>query len=257
MGSLAGVTGANPLVVNQSLIDRLHPRTRLLSAVVFVMVFVALHNLWTLVLALVAALSLVALARLPLASLRQRMTHVEGFMVLLFVVLPFTTPGEPVAALGPLSISAEGLLLTATIVLTVNASVLAIFALLSTLEPVRLGHTLASLRVPDKLVHLLLFTVRYIAVFRAETARLREAMRARAFTAGSNRHTWRTFGNLVGMMLIRSLERAERVDEAMRCRGFTGKLPMIVMQEQARGDRVFALVSGLLILSLLGLDWWL
>ena len=36
-------------------------------------------------------------------------------------------------------------------------------------------------------------------------------LRVRGFKPGSNRHTWRSLGYLVGMLLVRSLERAERV----------------------------------------------
>jgi cobalt/nickel transport system permease protein len=56
---------------------------------------------------------------------------------------------------------------------------------------------------------------------------LRIAMRVRGFRPGSNRHTWRSLGYLVGMLLVRSLERAERVRAAMLCRGYTGQFPAL------------------------------
>ncbi len=68
-----------------------------------------------------------------------------------------------------------------------------------------------------------MFTVRYIAVFEREYQRLRQAMRSRAFRPRLNRHTLRTFGYLVGMLLVRAMERSERIQQAMRCRGFAGR----------------------------------
>ena len=65
-------------------------------------------------------------------------------------------------------------------------------------------------------------SVRYISVLEDEYVRIRRAMKARAFVARSNVHTWRTFGWLVGMLLVRSFERSRRVSNAMRCRGFNG-----------------------------------
>ena len=131
---------------------------------------------------------------------------------------------------------------------------LAIVALLASLEPVRLGQAMARLGVPLKLVHLFLFAVRYLHVLRAETGRLTEAMRARAFVARSTRHGWRTLGNLIGMMVVRSVERAERVGEAMRCRGFSGRLPLAVTDRSGRADVVFGLLVGLALAGLIAAD---
>jgi cobalt/nickel transport system permease protein len=49
-------------------------------------------------------------------------------------------------------------------------------------------------------------------------------MKARAFWPRSDLHTWRSLGYLIGMLLVRSLERAERILKAMKCRGFDGRL---------------------------------
>ena len=157
------------------------------------------------------------------------------YILAMLVMLPFTTPGTPLATLGPLAASAEGLHLAVVIGLKANAIVLMLLALVGSLEPARLGHALRRLGVPTALVQLLVFTVRYIEVLGAEYARLRTAMRARAFTPGTNGHTLETFGYLVGMLLVRASERAERVLQAMRCRGFDGTFP--VLEESRLGQR--------------------
>jgi cobalt/nickel transport system permease protein len=36
-------------------------------------------------------------------------------------------------------------------------------------------------------------------------------------------HSYRTIGHVAGALLVRSYERAERVGQAMRCRGFDGE----------------------------------
>jgi len=102
-----------------------------------------------------------------------------------------------------------------------------VLALLSSLEMVELGHALARLGAPQRLVTLLLFTVRYVDVLGQEYARLRLAMRARAFRPRAGWHTWRAYGWLVGMLLVMSLERSERIHAAMRLRGFTGRFHLL------------------------------
>ena len=224
---------------DDGIVARLDARTRLLAALALVLAVVALKGISAVLAALGVALVLVWLAGLSTSDLRHRLLHVEAFMVMLLALLPFTVPGRPLWELGPLAASEEGVRRALMVVLKVNASVLAVFALLAPVEPVRLGHAMARLGVPLKLVHLFLFAVRYLHVLRAETGRLLDAMRVRAFVPRSSRHGWRTLGNLVGMMTVRSVERAERVNEAMRCRGFAGRLPLLATESASRSDYLF------------------
>jgi cobalt/nickel transport system permease protein len=150
---------------------------------------------------------------------------------------------------GPFTASAEGLHLAVAIALKANAVLLMLLALVGTLEPPALGHALRRLAVPATLVQLLLFTVRYIAVLADEATRLRTAMRARAFTPGTNRHTLTTYGYLVGMLLVRAAERAERVLEAMKCRGFDGRWPVLDRPRLGRADALAA-IGGVAVVAL-------
>ncbi|MCB1754219.1 MAG: cobalt ECF transporter T component CbiQ [Gammaproteobacteria bacterium] len=155
----------------------------------------------------------------------RRMLHVEAFLILLFLTLPFTVPGRTVLTLGPFDASAEGFTFAALIACKVSASVLTILVLLGSVEAMHLGGALHALRVPEPIVRLFVLTVRYLSVISGEARRLQEAMRARAFRPGSNRHSWRSYGNLLGMLLVRALDRAQRVEGAMLCRGFSGRFP--------------------------------
>ncbi|MCW0183415.1 MAG: cobalt ECF transporter T component CbiQ [Zavarzinia sp.] len=212
------------------------PRARLLSAFILILAVVSLRGLMAQGAALGLALILALLSGQAVKPLLHRLAHVEGFMALLLLMLPFTVPGPPLASLGPLNVSAEGLLRALGIALKVNAAVLLGFALLGAVEPVRLGHAARRLGVPVRLVQLFLFTTRYIELFRDEIRRRREAMRARAFVRRSSLHSFRSYGNLAGMVLVRALEKAQRVEEAMRCRAFDGRLPAIGLDDRGRGE---------------------
>lgn len=219
-----------------SWIDALSPRARLLSALVLIIATVSLRDITVQGAALGLALILALLSGQAVKPLLHRLAHVEGFMALLLLMLPFTVPGPPLASLGPLTVSAEGLLRALGIALKVNAAVLLGFALLGAVEPVRLGHAARRLGVPVRLVQLFLFTTRYIDLFRDEIRRRREAMRARAFVRRTSLHSFRSYGNLAGMVLVRALEKAARVEEAMRCRAFDGRLPAIGIDDRGRGE---------------------
>jgi cobalt/nickel transport system permease protein len=233
----------------------LDPRTRVLSALVLVAAIVSLHDLWLIGLALLMAAAALLLARLPFSALSHRLRHVEGFMIVLFLLLPFTLPGKPLLVIGPLIATHEGVMRAAMIALKVNASVMVLFAFVASLEPVRLGRALSDLGLPQILVHLFLLMIRYIAVFQTERQRLMDAMRARGFVARSSWHTWRSLGNLAGMTLVRSLDRAERVGEAMSCRAFSGRFALISPMRFGYRDATAGLAVVLIALGLVGAQY--
>lgn len=243
-------TSSEPLMI----VDRLDQRTRIVAACGMVLAAVAMRSTAGQIAMVATSLGLVSLAGLKSRDLLRRLLHVEGFMIVLLVLLPLTMPGRTLAQIGPLALSEEGLRRAFAIVLKVNAAALATFALLSSLEPVRLGRGLASLGMPARLVHLLLFLVRYQTLFREEGARLIEAMRARGFKPGLNLRTWRAYGNFTGMLLVRSMERAERVEEAMRCRGFTGRFPLRATKPLRLVDLRFGASVGALLALILVWD---
>ncbi|MDE1569860.1 cobalt ECF transporter T component CbiQ [Aquabacter sediminis] len=249
--SLAGPDGAAP-----SVLPDLDPRTRLLSAFACVLAIISLHQITLAAAALLAALGLALASGLGPSALARRLAHMEGFMLVLLVLLPFTTPGAPVLELGGFAASQEGLSRAVLIVVKVNACAACVFALIGTLEPVRVGQAAARLGVPEPLVHLFLMMVRYVSLIREETGRLRDAMRARAFVPRTSLHTWRSLGQLCGMILVRALERAERVHEAMRCRGFAGRFParLATLSFQA-ADLMFGLVLGVVLAGFLALEY--
>lgn len=228
----AGSRDAGPLAA-------VDPRARLLAALVFLAALSLLHAPQALAAALGIAAAAAVLARLPARETLRRLAAVEGFLLFLLVSLPFTAPGTPVFAVSGLSASWEGLWLALRIAARVNAGLLAIAALLSTMGTIRLAAAMAGIGMPAALAGLFQLTVRYVGIFHEEFSRLRRAMRARAFRAGSNLHSWRTLGQLLGMMVLRGTERAHRVARAMRCRGFAGTFPALEQRSFGAADAAF------------------
>ncbi|MCV6598647.1 MAG: cobalt ECF transporter T component CbiQ, partial [Mangrovicoccus sp.] len=174
----------------RGLIPQLDPRMRIVMACVFAIVTVALSSLPALILALAVSLGLFSLSQMPIKSTLKRMAMMDGFILFMLVLLPFTVPGDAIFALWGFSASWQGLWQAVEIALTANAVILALMVLVGTMEPVTLGHALHRLRCPETLVHLLMFTIRYIDVLRAEYLRLRAAMKVRGFRPGTNWHSY-------------------------------------------------------------------
>jgi cobalt/nickel transport system permease protein len=238
-----------------TIIHRLDGRVRLLAAAGLSVATALAGRFDALAIALAAGTCLAVAARLPAGPVLKRLRSLNLFMLVLWVALPLSMPGEVLLRLGPLAASREGLVRAAAITLKANANVLMLTALLSTLEPTALGAAMGRIRVPNKLIHLYFFTVRYIDVLHHEYERLRRAMRVRGFRPGVNRHTYRSVGYLVGMLLVKSFDRSERIVAAMKCRGFDGRFRAVDARPMAGRDVAFA-AAAVAATALLGWLQW-
>lgn len=226
------------------LVSRLDPRSRVLAAGMFAVLVVGVNTLPTLGVAVALSMAAAVLARLEPGPTARRLLAMDGFMVLALVMLPFTVPGDTLISVGGLDASRQGLLQALVILFKANAVALMVLALVGSMDAVALGQALRRLGVSEKLVHLYLFTVRYLEVLHREYRRLRTAMRARAFAMRTDRHTWQSIGYLFGMLMVHSLERSERIVAAMRCRGFDGTFPTLGEPTRfQRPDGVFAVAT--------------
>lgn len=230
------------------------PRVRLLAATAFAFVVVSLNATPAVVAALLLAASAVLVARVPVATMFRRLLALDALMLMVVVTLPFAVAGEPVVQWGGLVASRDGVLRSLDVLAKANAVMLMLLALVHGISASAMGHALQRLGVPNRLVHILFFTIRYLDTISAEYHRLRRAMTARAFRPRTDRHTWHSLGWLVGMVLVRSFERAERVLAAMKCRGFDGRLLIHADLRLRATDWTFLAVSGALATALLWLD---
>lgn len=237
--------------LGNSWIHRLDPRVKIVAAFIFSVV-VAVHNsILSSALALMFASLLTLTARISIKRLVARLAVINGFIVFLWVLLPFTSGGSVMYAIGPVNLYREGLAVCYLITLKSNAIVIALVALLGTSPLFALIQALDRLGVPDKLVHMFFFSLRYIHLIHEEYHRLVRAAKIRGFKAKTSMHTYRTYGYLVAMLLIRSFDRSKRVLDAMKCRGFKGKFFTLDHYEMKKSDYIAAGASLACSLALL------
>ncbi len=243
------------LAGGDSLIRRLDPRVKIVVVFLFSIAVAVSNRFVVLMLALGLGICIVLAARLPIKQLVRRLVPVNMFIILLWFFLPFTFEGEPLFSVGPLVGTHEGVLYAARISIKSNAIMVMLIALVASTSILTLGHAMHELRVPKKIVHLFFFTYRYIHVIHREYLRLVSAMKVRGFRPGTNVHTYKTFAYLVGMLLVRSSDRAERVHNAMLCRGFSGNLYSLSEFSLKTRDMISLILMLALILALGVLEW--
>lgn len=159
------------------------------------------------------------------------------------VTILFAVPGNPVWR-GPwgLAISDAGLVRFASIVFRTMISLQAAVLLTTTTSFPDILHALRHLKVPAILISIIAFMYRYLFVMADEVARLLRGRSSRSAatpgykSGGSLRWRGAVAGHMVGQMLVRSLDRSDRVYNAMIARGYSGQMLTIQPHAMSRRD---------------------
>jgi len=225
-----------------SFLHRLDPRVKLITFIPYVFTIALMRDINGPAAGLFISASMITFAGIGFRKLLGRLVVINTFIFMLWIFLPVSFPGQPVFSIFSLTATREGFLYTLSITLKANAIFLATIAILGTSGVNSLAHALVHFKIPDKLVYLFFFFYRYISVLHEEYGRLKNAMAIRSFQPGTNIHTYRTYGYLVGMLLVRSYERSQRIYKAMLCRGSNGKFHIISHFKLKKGDILFGLI---------------
>jgi len=68
-------------------------------------------------------------------------------------------------------------------------------------------------------------------------------------------HTYRTYAYVIGMLLVRAASRAQRVHQAMLCRGFKGTFYSLHDFKTDRSAWIFSMLMTIIILVLIVMEW--
>ncbi|CUR60710.1 Cobalt ABC transporter, permease [metagenome] len=205
-------------------IHRAPAHLKLLTLVGFMLVVVATPREWYPVFGvyLLVVLGVIAVSRVPFGYIARRMV-IETPFVLFAVLVPFVATGPTTEVLG-LTVSQPGLVAAWGLLAKGTLGVMASLTLAATTEPTDVLRGLERLRMPDLIVQIMGFMIRYLDVITAELTRMTTAMRSRGCDPRSPRH-WPVLARSLGALFIRSYERGERVHLAMVSRGYTGTMP--------------------------------
>jgi cobalt/nickel transport system permease protein len=205
-------------------VHRAPAHLKLLALLGFMLVVVATPRTWYAAYAVesVVLVVVVLVTRVPLTYLLPRMV-VELPFVVFAVLVPFISHGPRTEVLG-LTVSEPGLVAAIALLVKGTLGVLASLTLAATTEPHDLLGGLQRLRMPDLIVQIMGFMIRYLDVVTDEFSRMMTALRSRGCDPRSPRH-WPVLARSLGALFIRSYERGERVHLAMLSRGYDGRLP--------------------------------
>jgi len=232
LGSLEDFAGAD------TPIGRVDPRAKLVSTAAFLLA-VASYGRYELSALLPLALypaTLLALGDVRVGPILWRIAIASPLAVLVGVANPFLDRA-PVGRVGPFLVTA-GMVSFASILVRFVLSVSAALLLVATTGLHSVASALAFFRVPRVLVTQLLFLYRYLFVLSGELAR---SLRAHALRSPSRPvPSLRVAGSMLGQVLLRTVDRAQRIHSAMLCRGFDGEVRLRRPARARPADFAFA-----------------
>ena len=182
---------------------------------------------------------LMTLGEIPLIFIFKKVLLVSPFAVFIGIFNPLLDSGQ-IVILNGFTISAGWLSFISILIkfaLTVSTALL----LIATTSFPGVCHALRQLGLPSIFVSQLLFLYRYIFVLMEETMRIVRARNMRSFSERGK--GIKIFVRIVGILFLRSVEKAERVYYAMLSRGFQGDMPTLKRFQIKSADVVFALCA--------------
>jgi cobalt/nickel transport system permease protein len=231
---------------------------RIVVVLALIVMGVSIKHLDTLIFLLLYGLFMIIVCRVPFPFLGRRLVLALPFIMFSVVFFSLYESSRPLG-IGWLTISMDGL----------NKALLYSTRLLFTLELLTLlfyqmtmqqfFRALLILKLPGIFVELILFTLRFMDVIRAEAVRMYQALRSRGMRQRSfySLTSYRVLSQMLGGLLLRSLQRSERIYMGMMSRGYQGIPPHLQLAPLRASDWITSLawVAPCVILFVYDIGW--
>ncbi len=230
------------LAAGRTAVHRLHPAVKIIVTVIYIICVVSLerHALGRLAPFLIYPAVVMAAADIPYRMILPRAAAALPFCVFAGVS-NLIIEREPWAQLGALTLTAgemSFLVLLARTVLCVSA----VLILVAVTPFSELTGQLRRMHVPTLFVRLFEMIYRYISVLVEEASTMLTSYRLRA--GGAQWPEIKYFGAFIGQLLLRSVDRAERVYHAMLCRGYALGRTAGTRRRMTASDWAFIILAG-------------
>ena len=225
------------LSYQETCVHRLDPRAKVIATMLFLVTIISFPKYEIVAMApfFLYPVLLITVGEIPVRFIIKKILVVSPFAVFIGIFNPFldtmtfaVIPGFFVSAGW---ISFFSILLKFT--LTISAALL----LIATTSFPGVCHALRRLGFPALFVSQLLFLYRYLFVLMEEAMRIIRARDMRSF--GSRGTGVKVFVRLIGILFLRTVDRAERIYYAMLSRGFQGDIPSLKRSRIAAADLAF------------------
>jgi len=222
--ALAEIRSLDALSRQSSSVHSLDPRAKLILVFTFVVVVMSFspYTIQALIPFFSFPIWLATAGRIPFRALIWKLVIILPLAILVGVLNPFLDTAP--RSLPVFGVVAQGWISLGSIILRFLLNASAGLLLIGTTGAMPIAQALTALRFPNVLSTLFLLIYRYLFILTDEFIRLNQARQCRS--AGGSRLSPSVAGALIGSVLLRTWDRAERITNAMRLRGFTGPTPL-------------------------------
>ncbi|HDI78827.1 MAG TPA: cobalt ECF transporter T component CbiQ [Desulfobacteraceae bacterium] len=242
-------------VNGNSFIHQLDPRARVIIAICLSVLISIMNKVYSIIPSFAISIVFLMLARPPFKRLLKRLILANGFIAILWLVLPFSIEGVSILRVGPLNMTAEGVRYTALLTFKSNAILILLITFISTMDVFTLAKAMQGLHFPSKIIQLIIFTYRYLHVLHREYEKMIKTLKVKCFEPKTNLNTYRTFAYMVAMLILKSYDRSIRVENAMRCRGYNGRFYNLTEFSFKREDLKKICIISFLFFFMVILKW--
>ena len=255
--AVAEVFENEELASSPGLMQRLDPRVKLVSIVLFAVTATLVHSLVMLLVIVAAETALAAVSGVGPASFARKVWGSAAFFGLLLSLPAMTawiTPGRVLVPLGPLSITASGVYVAARLTARVAAGAGFGLLVIWTTRWTDILKALTAMRVPDVVVATLAMTQQQIMSLLRTVENMHLARESRMLTMGSAKENRGWISERMAFVARKSMKTADDVYDAMLSRGFTGAMPSLVRLHTVARDWVWLAASVASCIALVGVD---
>ncbi|OGW75692.1 MAG: cobalt ECF transporter T component CbiQ [Omnitrophica bacterium RBG_13_46_9] len=210
-------------------IHRIDPRVKIICAILIILgiIFTEPTSAVSFICYGIFLSILVILSRIPVSFILARSSVVIPFVIMIAIFIPFVKEGKVAGAYSfgtlKLTVTYNGLVILLNVLVKSYLSVLCMTVFTASLKFSVLLKAFERLKFPNLLIMIFSFMYRYIFVVIDELMHVKQAKDSRTVGGGRLSHT-KTLANVLGVLFVRSYERAESVYIAMRSRGFNGTI---------------------------------
>jgi len=210
------------LSYKDTFIHRLDPRTKLCATVFFIVMVVSFpkYEVSGLLPFLLFPVLLFSLGDIPVKFIMKKVLLVSSFAFFIGIFNPLLDR-QPMHILYGVTVSG-GWVSFFSVMLKFLLTITSALLLIATTSFPGICHALRKFGVPDIFISQLLFLYRYIFVLVEEAMKVVRARDMRSF--GKRGKGMTVFAGIIGALFLRTVERAERIYQAMLSRGFSGTL---------------------------------
>ena len=234
------------LSYKNTLIHRLDPRTKVIATFAFIVTVVSFpkYEIAGLIPFFLFPAVIFSLGDIPVWFILKKVLIVSTFAIFIGIFNPLFDTRVLYNLFG-ISVSG-GWISFSSILLKFFLTMCSALLLISTTSFPGICHALRKLGIPEIFISQLLFLYRYIFVLVEETLRMVRARDLRSF--GKRGKGMSVFINLIGTLFMRTIERAERIYQAMLSRGFSGTIHYVKIDRFRKTDFVCLSVTGVFLI---------